>query len=183
MSTTKKTSNPMAQWSLLVSLLWSVTNTVLAAEPAFPIAMIGAEVFKGPETDKGHFSVPFGAAQKIRGEVVGEKTMMWIGDRTRTTWKLSRGQSFDAVFDAVEQFVQTQANKQAQYACKSYGCGASAFWVNDLLEMPPLTGLDKTQGVWVWHDKQEIHLLYLMQRGNLEIYLFSQIIKGLPAGS
>lgn len=145
-----------------------------------PLGFAGAEVSKSKVIDDGAFRIPLGGAEKLRRQVVAEKSELWAGQRSRTTWELPKGFQFDDAAAVFNQFLASQQSAKQLFHCESFACGASAFWVNNLLEMPIITGLDETQGVWVWREEAAIYLVYLVQRGNRDIYLFLQKVEGQP---
>lgn len=145
---------------LLTSHVYGLTHLPLASAKRVQETIEEAE----------HFIIALGKPRKVNDRWQFEQEKHVIASRSRETWQLdSRGHYQDTV-KLYQDWVKASA-ASVLYHCAGRECGSSNVWANEFFQESRLYGPDAGQYYWVLQKGTEIWLLYLIERGNKQVFL------------
>jgi|GEM_PF-5226148 len=142
-----------------------------AAElPAYPNASVAQSV---SEARQNH-PIITDRMKRVHGTVTSDRAQWLDGHLMRTVYLLPSGHTSAQGFEFYVHLLREQG-VETLFECRSFSCGASNFWANDIFAIPTLYGQDKEQGYYIGKKQDSYYAVYSIRRGNGRIYTLVDI--------
>lgn len=109
--------------------------------------------------------------KKIDGRWVFDKEQKVDGELTQTLWQIVTDDTLQNIANFYQAWV-SGADKEVLFQCDSRSCGSSNQWANGFFQHKQLYGPDANQYYWVVKQQNTYTIIYLIERGNRNIYLY-----------
>ena len=97
------------------------------------------------------------------------ETLPVYPNATRTLYQLPQGQSSESGYDFfIDKFAGLGVKEL--FSCRSFSCGESNFWANDIFNIALLYGQNRQQLYFMGEKQGVYYSVYSVQRGNGRIY-------------
>lgn len=134
-----------------------------------------AERLKPETVQQGNLRIALGRVREVNSRWQFEKEKTIKGELRAATWQLDSNATYADTADYFINWVK-QSDQELLYHCSGRACGASNLWANNYFEDWRLYGPDAKQYYWVLRDNSRYVLLYLIERGNRNVYLHIQYL-------
>jgi len=128
-------------------------------------------------SSESFYQVPTGMAKSIGGNVRPESERTIAGKVLRRTYEFAQRSRFELAYKMLSNSLANNAQGKLLYECLGVACGPSSLWVSSIFEAPRITGLDDQQALWVIEQIDQVDVLYLVQRGNRQVYLHHEQVR------
>lgn len=150
-----------------------VTPGYTSELPAYPNATVAQSV----DEERQNHPVITDRMKRVHGVVTSDGAQWLDGQLIRKMYLLPPGHTSNQGFEFYVNLLREQGIGTL-FECRSYSCGASNFWANDIFAIPTLYGQDKEQAYFVGkkqgkkQDKKQAsyYTVYAVRRGNGRIY-------------
>ena len=147
-------------------VLSSLSAFCYAAElSAYPNATVAQSV----DEERQNYPVITDRMKRIHGVVTSDGAQWLDGHLMRTVYLLPPGHTSAQGFEFYVNLLREQG-VEALFECRSFSCGASNFWANDIFAIPTLYGQDKEQSYYIGKKQNDYYAVYAIRRGNGRIY-------------
>lgn len=159
---------------LILSLVLMYSIGLQADNSPIPLPA-GAEPLKPELTEQGNIRIALGRVREVNSRWQFEKESHLKGTLHAVTWQLDNSANYS---DTAAHFIDwvEQSGQELLYHCSGRACGASNLWANNYFNDWRLYGPDAKQYYWALRDGPHYLLLYLIERGNRNVYLHIQRI-------
>ncbi len=152
---------------------WLTSFWVFLAMPALALEIElppRAELIDRADDAVTEYRIPLSPVQQVSQELRIDDVAVISGTRSRWLIKFPRGSQLDAAF-------QRLRLEQSTFECEGRACGRSNLWANTLFGVSQLYGRDRNQRYQVLKLDQGYRLLYVIERGNEDIFaLIEQVV-------
>ena len=152
---------------------WLTSFWVFLAMPALALEIElppRAELIDRADDAVTEYRIPLSPVQQASQELRIDDVAVISGTRSRWLIKFPRGSQLDAAF-------QRLRLEQSTFECEGRACGRSNLWANTLFGVSQLYGRDRNQRYQVLKLDQGYRLLYVIERGNKDIFaLIEQVV-------
>ena len=172
-------SNTMTRTGVLVSslcaVLLSVTSTAFGANifKAFP----NAQLERSEQEARQNHPVIVNRMKKVNGVVTSDDAGWLEGELSRKVYELPQGQSSEAGYDFFVGQFRALGIKEL-FSCRSFSCGESNFWANDIFNIALLYGQNRQQHYYIGEKLGTYYSVYSVKRGNGRIYTLVDVFRG-----
>ena len=171
-------SNTMARTGVLFSSLCAVLLTMAGTAYGANIlkAFPNAQLERSGQEELQNHPIIINRMKKVNGVVVSDDASWLEGSLTRKLYQLPQGQTSEAGYDFfVEQFRALGANEL--FSCRSFSCGESNFWANDIFNIALLYGQNRQQYYYIGEKLGTYYSVYSVRRGNGRIYALVDVFR------
>lgn len=147
-------------------------STYASGLPAYPNARIELSV---DESRKNH-PVITNRMKRVNGVVTSDGAQWLDGHLTRNLYFLPPGHSSNQGYEFYVSLMRAEG-VETLFECRSFSCGASNFWANDVFDISTLYGQDKEQAFYIGKKLNAFYAIYAVRRGNGRIYTLVDIFK------
>ncbi len=160
-------------FSLILMLFFVFNESVQAFElTAYPNSR---QELSERETKENH-PVIINLMKKVNGIVTSDDAQWLKGDLERALFLMPQGHDSLSAFDFfLNQFLS--AGVSERYSCKSFSCGGSNFWANDVFDIARLYGQDRYQAYFIGEKAGDYFSVYTVRRGNGRVYALVDMFK------
>ena len=157
--------------TIILTLLGGLLFTrVLASE--LPIYEGARELDKKQSVVEKHH-IALSKNKKVDGRWLFENELKLSGDLEQTLYQIETDEPLENVAAFYRVWVK-QSVREVQFACEARLCGSSNQWANGFFHQKLLYGPDANQYYWVIKQGDIYWVLYLIERGNKRIYLYTE---------
>ena len=154
--------------SLLLCSLF--TPGYSAQLPAYPNATVTQSV----DEERQNHPVITDRMKRVHGVVTSDGAQWLDGQLIRKMYLLPPGHTSNQGFEFYVNSLREQG-VETLFECRSFSCGASNFWANDIFAIPTLYGQDKEQAYYIGKKQASYYTAYAVRRGNGRIYTLVDI--------
>lgn len=152
-------------------LMFSLVTPGYTSElPAYPNATVAQSV----DEERQNHPVITDRMKRVHGVVTSDDAQWLDGQLIRKMYLLPPGHTSNQGFEFYVNLLREQG-VSTLFECRSYSCGASNFWANDIFAIPTLYGQDKEQAYYVGKKQASYYTVYAVRRGNGRIYTLIDI--------
>src|SRR5690554_609668 len=134
-----------------------------------------AQLLPPEKVQQGTLRIALGRVREVNNRWQFESEETIKGEQHAATWQLDNSVNYADTADYFSRWVK-QSGLEVLYHCSGRACGASNLWANNYFEDWRLYGPDAKQYYWVLRDNSRYVLLYLIERGNRNVYLHIQYL-------
>ncbi|WP_257264106.1 DUF4892 domain-containing protein [Endozoicomonas sp. ONNA2] len=146
--------------------------TYASGLPAYPNARVELSL---DESRQNH-PIITNRMKRVNGVVTSNGAQWLDGHLVRNLYYLPPGQSSNQGYKFYVSLLRTQG-VETLFECRSFSCGASNFWANDIFDISKLYGQDKEQAFYIGKKMSTFYAVYSVRRGNGRIYTLVDIFK------
>ena len=164
-------SNTMTKTGVLVrslcAIFFSFVSHVSVAEtlPVYP----NATLERSEQGSQQSHPIIVNRMKKVNGAVISDDARWLNGELSRTLYQLPQGQSSESGYDFfIDKFAGLGVKEL--FSCRSFSCGESNFWANDIFNIALLYGQNRQQLYFMGEKQGVYYSVYSVQRGNGRIY-------------
>ena len=136
--------------------------TELAAYP-------NAAVAQSVDEERQNHPIITDRMKRVHGVVTSDGAQWLDGQLMRSLYLLPPGHTSNQGFEFYVNSLREQG-VETLFECRSFSCGASNFWANDIFAIPTLYGQDKEQAYYIGKKQASYYTVYAVRRGNGRIY-------------
>ena len=114
--------------------------------------------------------------KRVNGVVTSDNAKWIDGHLIRRLYLLPHGHSNNQGYEFYVNVFREQG-VILLFECRSFSCGASNFWANDIFEISTLYGQDKEQAFFIGKKQNTFYMVYAIRRGNGRIYTLVDVFK------
>ena len=114
--------------------------------------------------------------KKVNGAVVSDGAQWLTGELERKLYLVSPGHSSESAYQFFLDQFQRQ-NISERFHCKSFSCGPSNYWANEVFNIARLYGQDRQQHYFIGEKDGRYYSVYTVKRGNGRIYALMDVFK------
>ena len=128
------------------------------------------------EEDRQNHPVITSRMKRVNGVVTSDGAQWLDGRLNRALYLLPSGHSSSQGYDFYVNKLHG-LGVETLFQCRSFSCGASNFWANDIFNISTLYGQDKEQAFYIGNKKGRYYSVYSVRRGNGRIYTLVDIFE------
>ncbi|MFK0572447.1 DUF4892 domain-containing protein [Endozoicomonas sp.] len=140
--------------------------------PPFPNAGLRLSA----DEDRQNHPVITSRMKRVNGVVTSDGSQWFDGHLNRALYLLPPGHSSSQGYDFYVDQLRDQG-VETLFQCRSFSCGASNFWANDIFEISTLYGQDKEQAFFIGKKQGSYYSVYSVRRGNGRVYTLVDVFK------
>ncbi|USE39178.1 DUF4892 domain-containing protein [Endozoicomonas sp. SCSIO W0465] len=114
--------------------------------------------------------------KRVNGVVTSDNAKWFDGHLIRNLYLLPPGHSSTQGYEFYVKHLRDQG-VDPLFECRSFSCGASNFWANDIFGISTLYGQDKEQAFYIGKKQHTFYTVYAVRRGNGRIYTLVDVFK------
>lgn len=149
-----------------------VPSTYASGLPAYPNARVELSI---DESRQNH-PIITNRMKRVNGVVTSNGAQWLDGHLIRNLYFLPPGHSSNQGYKFYVSLLRAQG-VETLFECRSFSCGASNFWANDIFDISKLYGQDKEQAFYIGKKLSTFYAVYTVRRGNGRIYTLVDIFK------
>lgn len=154
-------------------IVLSFLSTAYASPlPAYPNARLVLSI----DEHRQNHPVITNRMKRVNGVVTSDGAKWLDGHLIRNLYLLPPGHSSNLGYEFYVNLLRGQDVKTL-FECRSFSCGASNFWANDIFSLPTLYGQDKEQAFYIGKKQDGYYVVYSVRRGNGRIYTLVDVFR------
>ncbi len=114
--------------------------------------------------------------KRVNGVVTSDGAKWLDGHLIRHLYFLPPGHSSNQGYEFYVSLLRAEG-VETLFECRSFSCGASNFWANDIFDISTLYGQDKEQAFYIGKKQNIFYAVYAVRRGNGRIYTLVDVFK------
>ncbi|WP_163372614.1 DUF4892 domain-containing protein [Endozoicomonas acroporae] len=147
-------------------------STYASGLPAYPNARIELAI----DENRQNHPIITNRMKRVNGVVTSDGAQWLDGHLIRDLYFLPPGHSSNQGYEFYVSLLQGEG-VETLFECRSFSCGASNFWANDVFDISTLYGQDKEQAFYIGKKLNTFYTVYAVRRGNGRIYTLVDIFK------
>ncbi|WP_422445047.1 MULTISPECIES: DUF4892 domain-containing protein [unclassified Endozoicomonas] len=147
-------------------------STYASGLPAYPNARIELAI----DENRQNHPIITNRMKRVNGVVTSDGAQWLDGHLIRDLYFLPPGHSSNQGYEFYVSLLQGEG-VETLFECRSFSCGASNFWANDVFDISTLYGQDKEQAFYIGKKLNAFYTVYAVRRGNGRIYTLVDIFK------
>ncbi|WBA79513.1 DUF4892 domain-containing protein [Endozoicomonas sp. GU-1] len=147
-------------------------STYASGLPAYPNARIELAI----DENRQNHPIITNRMKRVNGVVTSDGAQWLDGHLIRDLYFLPPGHSSNQGYEFYVSLLQGEG-VETLFECRSFSCGASNFWANDVFDISTLYGQDKEQAFYIGNKLNTFYTVYAVRRGNGRIYTLVDIFK------
>lgn len=168
--TLSKRTTAVFLFSAALFLLTASMPGYAIEHPAYP----NASVTQSVDEERQNHPIITDRMKRVHGVVTSDAAQWLDGQLVRTVYLLPPGHTSSQGFEFYVNSLREQG-VETLFECRSFSCGASNFWANDIFAIPTLYGQDKEQAYYIGKKQASYYTVYAVRRGNGRIYTLVDI--------
>ncbi|WP_257295134.1 DUF4892 domain-containing protein [Endozoicomonas sp. YOMI1] len=149
-----------------------VPSTYASGIPTYPNARIELSI----DENRQNHPIITNRMKRVNGVVTSDGAQWLDGHLIRELYFLPPGHSSNQGFEFYVSLFRGEG-VETLFECRSFSCGASNFWANDIFDISTLYGQDKEQAFYIGKKLSTFYTVYAVRRGNGRIYTLVDIFK------
>lgn len=165
LSRSGSSGSPLIVLILMMFPLSTMSARAMDALPPYP----NASVEISEKQQHQNHPVITNLMKKVNGVVISDGAKWLMGELDRTLYQLPTGQTSSQGFEYFVQEFEKQG-VEVRFQCRSFSCGASNFWANNVFDIARLYGQDRHQAYYIGQKQGRFYSVYSVRRGNGRVY-------------
>ncbi len=128
------------------------------------------------EEDRQNHPVITSRMKRVNGVVTSDGAQWLDGHLNRALYLLPSGHSSSQGYEFYVNKLR-DLGVETLFQCRSFSCGASNFWANDIFNISTLYGQDKEQAFYIGKKQGSYYSVYSVRRGNGRIYTLVDVFE------